>query len=1140
SIPHTRVCLVPCACSLAYFKKYFCISTVFSIHTERSHVMTLRSSANSSMRAWRRYFPLVSMESVTDLFEEMLQGSHISDASSNCSSTGTSVNSEPNLAFISIILGYIETHITTMSCPVESVQKPKSDLVNSRKRIVTGKSNRSSKRPNLRPSSPTIGGTESSALGPSVVEIPSDASVASISVSCCESPAPAVGDAIFSTDSEVLTPIETKCSFPVLRYEEVELLYQKFYSMIVNHPKLASLAKINHDQAGTKKETVIPESMPSNRRLVKLVCDILCAHMSSGRQREHLAHAQSIYSLLKNGQLDSFGLAYTTVAACQLLGYTDVHLALSEDHAWVEFGPPDRRETADVSVMPALEPGEAISPQKAPLDANSTSFVYPPPVRLDHLLNSWLYLNGYPVVCNPLVLSVAAAVTAIQPCGLSKSVRPQEQVPKRSRLRTNSVASADSPSPRCYPGYCVETISPQLVQLKQNLLWIVYRAGLLNQYPLGLTNLADIEEGYPSGVRLEDLPGDLLLPSSMYPMPEIVEVCGGIATDTPASIPPDVPLSLLRRAVEIDRVYFQNQHVYPYIYLANYLYRRGDLIGALRYWAEAGRVIGQYNHSSEDAEIYREFLDIATRVIPDMFKSFSVENRTTANISSSVNEISVDGVQPTNLLDSPLCLAYLLAFYDHLCLWEEDSVVPVLHVGWVDKLMASLTRFSAAARSQLHVEATRGKEDEDTPATAAPTTPSLLDNHHRHHHPVGAVVTRSSAIRGTAPSPLPVAVEEEEQLHDKRALRVILPPASASMSFQSPSTTSSSAPSMFTPVPSGGRELCQTLSHSRTILDPPDDSKQGSLIAAQQPPGAPPPPSCPTKPVLHSDEEILKDDFLDSYVFSVDASFSKDELISRLARASQFRLLNPAFLMGDLSASPFVSPEELDAFLIEKEPAEGDQDKLHPASTVSLTEDQKKQNHEVGLDVDAATDSTVGPRRSFSPESSACPSLSSIPPTPPTFPLPASPVGALHAAAEETARDHVDRLKTSPLRTPESLAKEVTSPTGLASKSALLNPNFPTPPPSHQAESVAADDVRPPGVYLRLFSAKMSRIAKLLTAPGCLKSSAIKLTLTAQSEVNFTRRRASTMAAARWKPHNAAATADPPSSSYRRPAPATG
>lgn len=37
-------------------------------------------------------------------------------------------------------------------------------------------------------------------------------------------------------------------------------------------------------------------------------------------------------------KLDCFGVAFAVVAGCQVLGYRDVHLALSEDHSWVVFG----------------------------------------------------------------------------------------------------------------------------------------------------------------------------------------------------------------------------------------------------------------------------------------------------------------------------------------------------------------------------------------------------------------------------------------------------------------------------------------------------------------------------------------------------------------------------------------------------------------------------------------------------------------------------------------------------------------------------------------------------------------------------------------------------------------------------------
>lgn len=47
-------------------------------------------------------------------------------------------------------------------------------------------------------------------------------------------------------------------------------------------------------------------------------------------------------------KLDSSGVAFAVVAACQVLGLKDVHLALSEDHAWVIFSK-NGEETAEVT-----------------------------------------------------------------------------------------------------------------------------------------------------------------------------------------------------------------------------------------------------------------------------------------------------------------------------------------------------------------------------------------------------------------------------------------------------------------------------------------------------------------------------------------------------------------------------------------------------------------------------------------------------------------------------------------------------------------------------------------------------------------------------------------------------------------------
>jgi Menin. len=55
-----------------------------------------------------------------------------------------------------------------------------------------------------------------------------------------------------------------------------------------------------------------------------------------------------MFSFISGNKLDCFGVAFAVVAAFQVLGYNDVHLALSEDHAWVVFGE-HGAETAEVT-----------------------------------------------------------------------------------------------------------------------------------------------------------------------------------------------------------------------------------------------------------------------------------------------------------------------------------------------------------------------------------------------------------------------------------------------------------------------------------------------------------------------------------------------------------------------------------------------------------------------------------------------------------------------------------------------------------------------------------------------------------------------------------------------------------------------
>lgn len=131
-------------------------------------------------------------------------------------------------------------------------------------------------------------------------------------------------------DSSVHFNKLVKAGFPELIYDEVEELYTKFASVIKN----------SFDTKASGSGGF------ATREIIKRVSDIIWNSLTRSYYKDR-AHLQSIYSYLNGKKLDCFGVAFAVVAGCQVLGYSDVHLALSEDHAWVVFGK-DGTETAEV------------------------------------------------------------------------------------------------------------------------------------------------------------------------------------------------------------------------------------------------------------------------------------------------------------------------------------------------------------------------------------------------------------------------------------------------------------------------------------------------------------------------------------------------------------------------------------------------------------------------------------------------------------------------------------------------------------------------------------------------------------------------------------------------------------------------
>lgn len=234
---------------------------------------------------------------------------------------------------------------------------------------------------------------------------------------------------------------------------------------------------------------------------------------------------------------------------------------------------------------------------------------------------TWLYLAGNPIICTRYT-ELAAMVLSLNP-----------------QLNQSSV--------------CAE-----IADLQQQLLWILYDAGHLGTYPMGIGTLGELEESHPT----PDRPG-----------------CE----------------QLYEEAIQSAITNYKNHHVYPYSYKGSYYYRRENFRDAFRCWADAGDVIRLYNYSRDDEEIYKEFMDIANEQIPHIMKTES------------------SGHSAKSILRDPHCFANLLRFYDGICQWEEGSHTPILHTVWAKQLCYTISKFDYDIRSQVKINTKSGYGDDN-------------------------------------------------------------------------------------------------------------------------------------------------------------------------------------------------------------------------------------------------------------------------------------------------------------------------------------------------------------------------------------------------------------------------------------------
>ncbi|XP_065058115.1 menin-like isoform X2 [Rhopilema esculentum] len=225
--------------------------------------------------------------------------------------------------------------------------------------------------------------------------------------------------------------------FPVLEFAVLYSMYETYLKLIDQKFGIV----LEADRTFLCDTDASTKAAFSTREKVKAVADFVWSQLSTSYFKDR-PHIQSIYSFLNGKRLDCFGVALLVVATAQCIGYNDIHLVLSEDHAWISFGA-GNKETAEVTWHGKRDGVKRGSP-----------------ISQDSLVGfskDWLYLGGNGMQCDRF-MEVAAVVSAMN------------------------------------PGIDAKTDSEKLSTLQQDLLWLLFNGGHLDKYPMAICNLADLEE----------------------------------------------------------------------------------------------------------------------------------------------------------------------------------------------------------------------------------------------------------------------------------------------------------------------------------------------------------------------------------------------------------------------------------------------------------------------------------------------------------------------------------------------------------------------------------------------------------------------------------------------------------------------
>lgn len=412
-------------------------------------------------------------------------------------------------------------------------------------------------------------------------------------------------------------------------------------------------------------------------QLVKRVSDAVWVALCK-QYRTDLPHITSLYSLLVFGKLDCLGVALAVLAACQLLQLDDVTLAISEDHYWCCHGNAEPLHHTEITWHD--KDGE---------DRRGK------PVLSDHTEKSWLHSGSHPILCNThmqISLLVGSMSACLSSGGTSGVLRC-----------TGGVGSS-----------CGGDHSGELLLLQHRLLYQLYSCQHLNQLPMVLGTLADLEMAIyrsflyssvgsssaaePQGslesadVGLSDsvsADGNTSTAAAIKSAigPGHVDEQGELATEA-SSLSSALKLHLL--AVDVSQTLYADRLVVPHLRLGMALLTAGRFVECLEAWSFVSSALAKYNYSRSDEHLYKTLLDIITAHVPRILK----ENAGLSTISAVFRS--------------------LVLLYDGVCAWDEEGGTPLLHVGWAKPMASCLAKFTTSARTSLTFHSADANRHSDT------------------------------------------------------------------------------------------------------------------------------------------------------------------------------------------------------------------------------------------------------------------------------------------------------------------------------------------------------------------------------------------------------------------------------------------